>query len=90
MPEKMRGGYQRIGPGKPGAVDERAVELGVAEEQCGRWFGHVVDEVDECAHNDRQDELQAVLPRVVLQVLDVGAYLLLAKERSEPEQHSIR
>ena len=64
-------------------LHQRDVELGVAEEQLGRRLGHVLGEENEDGHNDGQDELQAVGPRVMLQVLDVGPYALIPQPRRD-------
>ena len=55
----------------------------VAEEERGWRLCHVARKKDEDRDHDGQEELQAVLPCVVLQVLDVGPDSLLAEQRSE-------
>lgn len=64
-------------------LDEGHVEDRVAEQELRRWLGHVPREEDKDGDHDRVDELEAVRPRVVLQVLHFFPNLLLAQQRRE-------
>ena len=70
-------------------LDEGDVERGVAQQQGWWWICDVTRQEDEGGDDNRQDELEAMLPRIVLEVFKVRPDLLVFKQVGKALQVAI-